>query len=310
VAILRAFHPGKFYYLKPYPPSALLMKFKNALTDLTLLVFGILSAGMGLKGFLLSSHFIDGGVTGISMLIADATNTPLSILIFIINIPFLFLGYRKLGLKFAIKSALSIGGLSLCLAFVHFPDVTHDKLLTAVFGGVFIGAGIGMAIRGGAVLDGTEIAALLVSKKTQVVRVSDVILIVNVFIFTGAVFLLGVESGLYSILTYLAASKMIDFILNGLEQYTGMTIISAKGEEIRMAITQSLGRGVTVYQGKSGYGKDGHINEPREIIFTVATRLEVPLLKREVLKIDPAAFIVQQSVDDTTGGLLKRKKGH
>jgi uncharacterized membrane-anchored protein YitT (DUF2179 family) len=286
------------------------MKFKNALVDLTLLVFGILSASMGLKGFLLSSHFIDGGVTGISMLLADATKTPLSVLIFVINIPFLFLGYRKLGLTFAVKSALAIAGLSLCLAFVHFPDVTHDKLLTAVFGGVFIGAGIGMAIRGGAVLDGTEIAALLVSKKTQVVRVSDVILILNVVIFTAAVFLLGVESGLYSILTYLAASKMIDFILNGLEQYTGMTIVSAKGEEIRMAITQSLGRGVTVYQGKSGYGKDGHINAPREIIFTVATRLEVPLLKREILKIDPAAFIVQQSVDDTTGGLLKRKKGH
>ncbi|MCQ6958962.1 YitT family protein [Mucilaginibacter aquariorum] len=286
------------------------MKFKNVLVDLTLLVFGILSASMGLKGFLLSSHFIDGGVTGISMLLADATKTPLSVLIFVINIPFLFLGYRKLGLTFAVKSALSIAGLSLCLAFVHFPDVTHDKLLTAVFGGVFIGAGIGMAIRGGAVLDGTEIAALLVSKKTQVVRVSDVILILNVVIFTAAVFLLGVESGLYSILTYLAASKMIDFILNGLEQYTGMTIVSAKGEEIRMAITQSLGRGVTVYQGKSGYGKDGHINAPREIIFTVATRLEVPLLKREILKIDPAAFIVQQSVDDTTGGLLKRKKGH
>jgi uncharacterized membrane-anchored protein YitT (DUF2179 family) len=286
------------------------MKFKNALVDFTLIVFGILSAGMGLKGFLLSSHFIDGGVTGISMLVADATDTPLSVLIFVINIPFLFLGYRKLGLTFAVKSSLAIAGLSLCLAFVNFPDVTHDKLLTAVFGGVFIGSGIGMAIRGGAVLDGTEIAALLVSKKTQIVRVSDVILILNVVIFTAAVFLLGVESGLYSILTYLAASKMIDFILNGLEQYTGMTIVSAKGEEIRVAITQSLGRGVTVYQGKSGYGKDGHINSPREIIFTVATRLEVPLLKREVLKIDPTAFIVQQSVDDTTGGLLKRKKGH
>ncbi|MBB5395457.1 MULTISPECIES: YitT family protein [unclassified Mucilaginibacter] len=286
------------------------MKFRGAFVDSLLIISGILSAGMGLKGFLLSSHFIDGGVTGISMLVADITKTPLSVLIFVINFPFLFLGYRKLGVTFAIKSALAIAGLSLCIAFVNFPDVTHDKLLTAVFGGVFIGSGIGMAIRGGAVLDGTEIAALLVSRKAQVVRVSDVILILNVVIFTAAVFLLGVESGLYSILTYLGASKMIDFILNGLEQYTGMTIVSAKGEEIRIAITQSLGRGVTVYQGKSGYGKDGHINSPREIIFTVATRLEVPLLKREVLKIDPAAFIVQQSVDDTTGGLLKRKKGH
>ncbi|MEB0262184.1 MULTISPECIES: YitT family protein [unclassified Mucilaginibacter] len=286
------------------------MKFRGALVDTLLIILGILAAGMGLKGFLLSSHFIDGGVTGISMLLAASTNTPLSVLIFVINIPFLILGYRKLGLLFALKSAAAIAGLSLCIAFVDFPDVTHDKLLTAIFGGAFIGAGIGMAIRGGAVLDGTEIAALLVSKKTQIVRVSDVILILNVVIFTVAVFILGVIPALYSILTYLAASKMIDFILNGLEQYTGMTIVSTKGEEIRLAITQKLGRGVTVYQGKSGYGKDGHINSPREIIFTVATRLEVPLLKKEVLRIDPAAFIVQQSVDDTTGGLLKKKKGH
>lgn len=286
------------------------MKLRGAIIDSLLIVLGILSAGMGLKGFLLPSHFIDGGVTGISILVADATHVPLSVLIFIINLPFLVLGYRKLGATFALKSAAAIAGLSLCLAFMHFPDVTPDKLLTAVFGGIFIGAGIGMAIRGGAVLDGTEIAALLVSKKTQVVRVSDVILILNVVIFGAAVFQLGVEKALYSILTYLSASKMIDFILNGLEQYTGMTVISAKGEEIRLAITQTLGRGVTVYQGKSGYGKDGHINAPREIIFTVATRLEVPLIKKEILRIDPAAFIVQQSVDDTTGGLLKRKKTH
>lgn len=286
------------------------MKLKNTLVDATLVLLGILSAGMGLKGFLLSSHFIDGGVTGISMLLANTTTLPLSVLIFIINIPFLILGYRKLGGGFALRSALAIGGLSLCLAFVTFPDVTHDKLLTAVFGGVFIGAGIGMAIRGGAVLDGTEIAALLVSKKTQIVRVSDVILILNVVIFFTAIFVLGVESSLYSILTYLSASKMIDLILNGLEQYTGMTVISIKGEEIRKSITETLGRGVTVYQGKSGYGKDGHVNDTRDIIFTVATRLEVPVIKREILKIDPAAFIVQQSVDDTTGGLLKRKKVH
>lgn len=284
------------------------MKYKSAIIDTTLIILGILSAGMGLKGFLLPSHFIDGGVTGISILVADITNLPLSILIFVINLPFLFLGYRKLGVGFALRSALAIAGLSLVLAFMKFPDVTPDKLLTAVFGGVFIGAGIGLAMRGGAVLDGTEIAALLVSKKTQIVRVSDVILILNVFIFIAAIFILGVEPGLYSILTYLSASKMIDLILNGLEQYTGITVVSAKGEEIRMAITQTLGRGVTVYQGKSGYGKDGHINAPREIVFTVATRLEVPVIKREILKIDPAAFIVQQSVDDTTGGLLKRKK--
>jgi uncharacterized membrane-anchored protein YitT (DUF2179 family) len=286
------------------------MKAKYLLKDIILIILGILSAGMGLKGFLLSSHFIDGGVTGISMLLADITSLPISILIFVINVPFLWLGYSKLGTSFAIKSTLAIAGLSLCLALIHFPDVTHDKLLTAVFGGFFIGVGIGLAMRGGAVLDGTEIAALLVSKKTQVVKVSDVILILNVIIFSTAAFFLGIESALYSILTYLAASKMIDFILTGIEQYTGVTVISTKSEEIREAITETLGRGVTIYQGKNGYGKDGLPNEPRDIIFTVATRLEIPSLKNEILRIDPRAFIVQQSIDDTTGGLLKRKTLH
>jgi len=265
---------------------------------------------MGLKGFLLSSHFIDGGVTGISMLLADTTGLPISILIFIINIPFIFIGYHRLGAAFAIRSALAIAGLSLCLAFITFPDVTPDKLLTAVFGGFFIGVGIGLAIRGGAVLDGTEIAALLFSKRFQLLKVNDVILLLNVVIFSAAAFFLGIESALYSILTYLAASQMINFILNGVDQYTGITVVSVKSEEIRQVITEKLGRGVTIYQGKNGYGRDGKINDPRDIIFTVATRLEIPALKQHILAIDPAAFIVQQSIDDTTGGVLKRKGMH
>jgi uncharacterized membrane-anchored protein YitT (DUF2179 family) len=285
------------------------LKGKHVGGSFVLIILGILSAAMGLKGFLLSSKFIDGGVTGISMLSAEITGIPLSILIFFINIPFLFLGYKRLGILFAVKSSMAIAGLSLCLAFVHFPDVTHDKLLTALFGGFFIGVGIGLAIRAGAVLDGTEIAALLVSKKTQLLKVSDVILLLNVIIFSTALFVLGVESALYSILTYLAATKMIDFILTGIEQYTGITVISTKGEAIRRAITK-MGRGVTVYEGKSGYGKDGHVNDPRDIIFTVATRFEIPAIKREILNIDPAAFIVQHSVDDTTGGLIKRSGLH
>jgi len=286
-----------------------LTKLRQICGSYILILMGILSAGMGVKGFLLSSRFIDGGVTGISMLIAEITGAPLSILIFVINIPFLLLGYKRLGMSFAVKSMASIAGLSLCLALVHFPDVTHDKLLTAVFGGFFIGVGIGLAIKGGAVLDGTEIAALLLSKQTQLLKVSDVILLLNVIIFTLALFFLGVESALYSILTYLSASKMVDFILNGIEQYTGITVVSIKGEAIRSAITK-MGRGVTVYEGKSGYGKDGHVNDTRDIIFTVATRFEIPAIKRAILNIDPAAFIVQHSVDDTTGGLIKRKGLH
>lgn len=286
------------------------MKLNDIIKDTTFIILGIFSAAMGLKGFLLPSHFIDGGVTGISLLMADVTQIPIAILIFVINVPFLWLGYRKLGKLFALKSTAAIAGLSLCLAFINYPDVTPDKLLTAVFGGMFLGIGVGLSIRGGAVLDGTEIAALLVSKKTQVMKVSDVILILNVLIFGAAAFLLSMESALYSILTYLAATKMIDFILNGIEQYTGLTIISTQSEQIRRAITETMGRGVTIYEGKNGYGKDGEINDPREIIFTVATRLEIPSIKNVVLDIDPKAFIVQQSIDDTTGGLLKRKGLH
>ena len=143
----------------------------------------------------------------------------------------------------------------------------------------------------------------------QLFKVSDVILVLNVLIFTSAVFFLGTEAALYSILTYISASKTVDFILNGIEQYTSITVVSSKGEAIRKAITE-LGRGVTVYEGKKGYGKDGHINDVRDIIFTVATRLEIPALKAKILDIDPSAFIVQQSIDDTTGGLLKRKEHH
>ena len=285
------------------------MKARVQIENLFLIVLGIFSAGMGIKGFLMSTRFIDGGVTGISMLLAKITGMPISILIFIINIPFVIVGYRALGRGFAARSALAIAGLAVCLAFVNFPDVTHDKLLSAVFGGIFLGIGVGLAIRGSAVLDGTEIAALLLSKKLELLKVNDIILVFNVVIFSAALFFLGVESALYSILTYISASKMIDFILNGLEQYTSITVVSTQGEAIRRAIT-ARGRGVTVYEGKGGYGKDGHINSPRDIVFTVATRLEIPSIKQEILGIDPSAFIVKQSIEDTTGGLMKKKRHH
>jgi len=275
-----------------------------------LIVAGIFWASFGLKGFLLSSHFIDGGVTGISMLLASVFNIALPILIVVLNLPFIFLGLKHIGRTFAIKSTLAILGLSLALAVLHFPDMTHDKLLTAVFGGFFIGLGIGLAMRGGAVLDGTEIAALLVSKKTPLLKVSDVILILNVVIFAAAAFFLGVDVALYSILTYFAASKMIDFVIHGIEQYTGVTIISEESELIRHAITENLGRGVTIYQGKRGYGSRGEGNLEMDIIFTVVTRLELPALRNEIEEIDPKAFIIQHSIDDTSGGMVKKRPLH
>jgi len=278
--------------------------------NIVLIILGILSAAMGLKGFLMSSHFIDGGVTGISMLIAKISGFSLAFLILIINLPFIILGYRQMGWRFSFKSALAIVGLSICLAVVQFPDVTPDKLLTAVFGGVFIGVGIGLAMRGGAVLDGTEIAALVFTKKYAFLKVSDFILILNIFIFSTAAFILSIEAALYSILTYFAASKMIDFLMNGIEQYTGVTIVSGQSEQIRQAVTSKLGRGVTIYQGKRGYGKRGERNVDIDIIFTVVTRFEIPDLRREVRLIDANAFIFQHSIDDAEGGMVKKRPLH
>jgi uncharacterized membrane-anchored protein YitT (DUF2179 family) len=275
-----------------------------------LVVLGIFSAGFGLKGFLLSSHFIDGGVTGVSMLLSTVFGFPLSVLLLLINIPFIALAYRQIGIRFAIKSALAIAGLSLCLAFVHFPDVTQDRLLTAVFGGFFIGGGIGLAIRGGAVLDGTEIAALLVSKKSHLLRVGDVILILNIFIFLAAAFFLGVESSLYSILTYATASKTIDFIIHGIEEYTAIFIISTKSEDIRDAIIVGLNRGVTVFKGSGGMGSKGNLDLEQSILYCVVTRLEIGKVKDVVKEIDPSAFVTTHALSDVEGGLIKRPLLH
>ena len=282
----------------------------NEAKNTILIVLGIFSAAMGLKGFLLSSHFIDGGVTGVSMLLAQVLGLPLAVLIFVINLPFIAIGYRQIGKLFALKSTLAIAGLSLCLAFVSFPDVTPDKLLTAVFGGFFIGAGIGLAIRGGAVLDGTEIAALLVSRNSHLLKVGDVILIFNVIIFLAAIYFLGVESALYSILTYIAASKTIDFILHGIEEYTAITIISNEHFAIKQAITGRLHRGVTVYKGSGGLGTRGENIADRDILYCVVTRLEIGSIKTVVNELDPNAFVTTHSLSEVDGGLIKRAALH
>ncbi len=270
-----------------------------------LVILGIFSAGMGVKGFLLSSRFIDGGVTGISMLVSYGLGIPLYLLIPLINLPFIALGYRQMGFKFALKSVLAIAGLAVVLAFVNYPDVTPDKLLTAVFGGFFLGAGIGLAIRGGAVLDGTEVAALLISKGSHLLKVGDVILIFNVLIFIAAAFVLGIEPALYSILTYLAASKTIDFLLHGIEQFTAVVIVSEKSDEIRDKIVGMLNRGVTVYRGRGGLtGKE------MNILYCVVTRLEIGRVKSVAMDVDESAFIVIHPLLDVVGGIIKRPAFH
>lgn len=273
--------------------------------DILLVTIGIFSAAFGLKGFLLTNHFIDGGATGISLLVSELTHIPLYVLIPLVNIPFIILAYHVMGRSFAIKTAIAIAGLSLVLATVTFPNVTNDNLLVAVFGGFFLGAGIGFAIRGGAVIDGTEVLAIYLSKKLGA-TIGDIIIVINVIIFSVAAWLLGVEIALYSMITYLAASRTLDFIVEGIEEYIGVTIVSNHCEEIRRMIVGTMGRGVTVYNGKRGHGKRGPTREI-DIIYTVITRLEVSKLNTELEKIDPTAFVVMHSVKDTKGGMIKKR---
>ena len=270
-----------------------------------LILLGILSAGMGIKGFLLSSHFIDGGVTGISMLISMATGTPLSIWIVVVNLPFVALGFRQIGGAFALRSVLAIGGLSIVLAVIPFPDVTPDLVLTAVFGGFFLGAGIGLAVRGGAVLDGTEIAALLISRQSHLLKVGDVILLFNVALFLVAMSLLGVDKALYSILTYVAAARTLDFVIHGIEEYTAITIVSRASGEIAAQIMANLGRGVTVYKGRGGLSF-----EDQEILYCVVTRLEVGRVNNIVRALDESAFITSHALADVQGGMVKHSGLH
>lgn len=283
----------------------LLILVKRWLKDILLITAGIFSAAFGLKGFLLTNHFIDGGVTGISLLVTELTNISLYILILCLNIPFVILGYTMLGKQFAIKTALAIIGLALCVAIVDFPIVTDDNLLIAVFGGFFLGAGIGLSVRGGAVIDGTEVLAIFLSRKLGT-TIGDIIIVINIIIFGAAAYFLSVENALYSMITYLAASKTLDFIVEGIEEYIGVTIISSHSNEIIDMITNKMGRGATVYSGKKGFGKRGETKET-DIVYTVITRLELNKLHVEIERIDPFSFVVMNSVKDTKGGMIKKR---
>jgi uncharacterized membrane-anchored protein YitT (DUF2179 family) len=289
-------------------PNQSMSASKRIAKDTILITVGIFLAAFGFKGFLLTNHFIDGGATGISLLISALTKIPLSYLIIGVNLPFILLGDRIIGRQFAIKTALAITGLAVVLATVTFPNITNDNLLVAIFGGFFLGAGIGFAIRGGAVIDGTEVLASYLSRKFGTTIV-DVIIVINVMIFGAAAYLLGMEIALYSMITYLAASKTLDFIVEGLEEYIGVTVVSDKNEEIRQMIINEMGRGVTVYNGKNGYGKRGEMKET-DILYTVITRLELNKLNSEIDKIEPNAFVVMNSVKDTKGGMIKKRPLH
>ncbi len=277
------------------------IEFSHIIHDIFFIILGVLSASFGLKGFLLPNMFIDGGAMGISLIIAELTTIPLSILIVIVNLPFIILGVSTISRQFALKSIIAIIMLAFAVQFIPFPIITDDKLLIAVFGGFFLGLGIGLAIRGGSVIDGTEVLAVSVSRTTSL-TIGDVIMILNILIFSVAAYAFSIEIALYAMLTYLAASKTVDFVVSGIEEYLGVTIISEKNEEIRLAIIEKLGRSCTIYSGKRGQSL-----VETDIIYTLITRLELSKLQTELDKIDKDAFIIMHSIKDAKGGMIKKR---
>lgn len=272
--------------------------------DSALMILGVLSASIGLKSFLLPNNFLDGGITGISLLIHQLTHLNLAVLLLILNIPFIILGYKQISKLFAFKTLLAILGLVACLLFIPYPVLTSDKFLIAMFGGFFLGCGIGFAMQGGCVLDGTEILSLVIIRKSFL-TVGKVIWGINIIIFFCAAILINVETALYAILTFLTASKTIDFIIHGIEEYIGLMIISEKSERIRKTLTEKLGKPLTIYKGNKGLNK-----EEIDIIYTVVTRLEIQRILTEINRIDPQVCVIQQSIYDIKGGVIKKRPLH
>ncbi|MCP9236645.1 YitT family protein [Lewinella sp. JB7] len=278
----------------------------DQLTDGLFICLGVLSAAFGLKGLLLPSQFIDGGVTGVCLLLANSLGWSLPVLLVVINVPFLMLARVVIGRTFAIKTAIAIGLLAIAVGAINFPFLTEDRLLVAIFGGFFIGTGIGLSMRGGGVLDGTEVLAIFLSRKVGA-KVSDWVILINVVIFLAAAAILSVEQALYSLLTYIVASKALDFIIDGVEEYTGVTIISKQNIAIRTALIEQIGCGVTIYRGQGGFGYTGRKDEDHDILYVVITRLEIRKLTLLVQDIDARAFITMSSISDVHGGMIKRR---
>ncbi|MEY3053043.1 MAG: hypothetical protein RLY31_2828 [Bacteroidota bacterium] len=278
--------------------------------DFLFIAAGVSMAAIGLKGFLLPNDFLDGGAMGVSLLGEMMTGLNLSVLIVLVNVPFLLIGIRQVSWGFAIKSTAAIIGLAVAVHFVSLPILTVDKLLIAVFGGFFLGAGIGFSIRGGAVIDGTEVLAITVSRRSSL-TVGDFIALFNIILFSVAALIVNLETAMYSMLTYIAASKTVDFLINGIEEYIGVMIVSAeKSDEIQQRIVNGLGRAITVFKSEGGFGKNGWVVQDKKVLFCVITRLEVTKLLFEIEKIDSQAFVIQYPIKDTKGGMIKRRPLH
>jgi uncharacterized membrane-anchored protein YitT (DUF2179 family) len=286
-------------------------KILSFISEYSQIALGVVLASLGLKAFLLPNGFLDGGVTGIAILLSEITNFDISFLLVIISAPFLLLAWFTVSKRIVIKSMISILGVAVMIHFENFEAVTEDKLLIAIFGGLFLGAGIGLAIKNGAVLDGSEILGIYINNRFGI-SIGRVILIFNLVLFIITALTISVEVAMYSILTYLVTAKIVDFLIEGFEDYVGLMIVSAHSNAIEAVLISEVGTGVTVYQGKRGFGSKGK-QENQEIIHLVINRIDIRRTYNAIQRIDKDAFVIEFDVNLVKGGVLrhylsKRKK--
>ncbi len=279
------------------------------LKNLAQILVGIGMAVFAMKGFMIPNKFMDGGITGISILLHEITHINISIFVLVFNLPFIYLGYKKIGKTFAVQTTLAILLLALGLIFIDIKPVTTVPLLIAIFGGILIGTGVALVIRSGGVIDGAEVIAVFTRRRTGFSN-SEIIMLFNTFIFAGAAFHFGLETAMYSLITYFAATRATDYVVDGIEQYTAINIISAQHEKVKDFLVNELGKGITIYKGERGFLPGSfEIKIDCEIIVAIVTRLEISQIQESVILIDPKAFIYTQSINEATGGILKAK-GH
>jgi len=278
-------------------------KTTSYLSEYFQILIGILLTSIGLKAFLLPNGFLDGGVTGIALLVNTQVDIEISYLLLLFSVPFLILGYYTVSKQIVIKSIISIIGLALVLKFENYDIITDDKLLISIFGGLLVGSGVGIAIRNGSVLDGSEILGIYLNDKFGI-SIGKIVLIFNVVLFGVTAFVVSKEVALYSILTYIVASKVTDTVIEGFEDFIGVTIVSKKIDLIKIAILEELGTGLTVYKGSSGFGSKGKAEE-FDIIHSIINRIDIKKMYRIIHDIDTKAFIVEFDVNSIKGGVLR-----
>ena len=275
----------------------------SLISEYVQIAIGIILASIGLKAFLLPNGFLDGGVTGIALLVRSQIDINISILLVVLSIPFLVLGYYTVSKRIVLKSIVSILGLALFIQFENFETITNDKLLISIFGGLFLGAGIGISIRNGSVLDGSEILGVYLNDAFGI-SIGKVILVFNLLLFSITAVVISTEVALYSILTYIVTAKVTDLSIEGFEDFIGVTIVSKKYLTIKKAIIEQLGAGLTSYKGSKGYGSQGQ-QEDFDIIHTIINRIDIKKMHRIIDDIDADAFIIEFDVNAVKGGVLR-----